>query len=188
MTSATSREGTAGISNPSTAVFSFVYAALTGAGMDSNNAAKYALFCQHMYAYIQSNPQVQAALKDFKDAQDARDLGEGARKKAEARTRSGQANDLGLTSTANGLWEVPGGRTAAMLSVFVDRFAGYARAQGIPLHECSLSVANVNLDSARTLVGGATILSAWGLLLAGFRVLSMFDDSYQLAKACLAAL
>lgn len=173
-------------SNKSTVVFSFVYSGLTGSGMNSNNAAKYALLCQHLYVYIDSNPQVQWALQQVKDAKDARDIGEGARKAVHAKALLSNAHELGLTSAVHGLRDVRAGGAATVLSVFVDRFASYARAQGIELNECSLSVAKVSLDFGGAMVGGATALSGWGLVLAGFSVLSMFDDSYQLGKACLA--
>jgi hypothetical protein len=173
-------------SNRSTVVFSCVYSGLTASGMSSNNAAKYALLCQHLNAYIQSNPQVQWALQQVKDAKDAKDIGEGAQKAVRAQKLLSNAHELGLTSAVSGLRDVRGGGAATVLSVFVDRFASYARAQGIELNECSLAVATVSLDFAGAMVGGATALSGWGLVLAGFSVLAMFDDSYQLGKACLA--
>jgi len=180
--------GAASDSNSSTVVFSFVYSGLTGAGIDSRNAAKYALFCQHLHAYIQGNPQVQSVLQQIKDAKDAKDVGEGARKAVQAQRLLSNAGEMGLTSAVNGLRNVRGAGAAAVLSVFVDRFASYARAQDIELNECSLAVAKVSLDFAGVMVGGATAVSGWGLVLAGFSVLSMFDDSYQLGKACLANL
>jgi hypothetical protein len=173
-------------SDKSTVVFSFVYSGLTGSGMTSNNAAKYALLCQHLYVYIQSNPEVQWALQQVKDAKDAKDIGEGARKAVRAQRLLTNAHELGLTSAVHGLRDVRGGGAATVLGVFVDRFASYARAQGIELNDCSLAVAKVRLDFAGAMVGGATALSGWGLVLAGFSVLAMFDDSYQLGKACLA--
>jgi hypothetical protein len=183
--SASSRGGSSSSRNQSTAAFSYVYSGLTGAGMDSPTASKYALFCQHVYVYIQSNPDVQDALKKVKEAKDAKEVGEGAGKAYRAQRLLTNATQMGLTSAANGLRDVRAGGTAAVLSVFVDRFASYARAQGIELNECSLSVTKISLDFAGAMVGGATALSGWGLVLAGFSVLSMFDDSYELGKACL---
>ena len=153
--------------------------------MDSATASKYALFCQHIYAYIQSNPQVQSALKEMKDIKDAKDVEEGARKAMQAQTLLNNASEMGLTSAVNGLRSVRGGAAAAVLSVFVDRFASYARAQGIELNDCSLSIAKVSLDFAGAMVGGATAFTGWGLVLTGFSVLAMFNDSYELGKSCL---
>ena len=170
----------------STAVFSFVFSGLTRAGIKANDAAKYALFCQHVHSYIQSNPQVQSALKDFKDAKDAKDLAEGGDKALRAWSLLNNAKQMGLGSASIGLRNVRAGGSAAVLSVFVDRFAAYARAQGIDANECSLAVAKVSVDFAGAMVGGSTALTGWGLVLAGFSLLSMFNDSYELGKACLA--
>ena len=169
----------------STAVFSFVFSGLTRAGMNSNDASKYALFCQHVYSYIQSNPQVQTALKDFSDAKDTKEVSEGADKALRAWSLLNNAEQMGLRSATIGLRNVRAGGSAAVLSVFVDRFAAYARAQGIEVNECSLALTKVSLDFAGAMVGGATALAGWGLVLAGFSLLSMFNDSYELGKACL---
>jgi len=169
----------------STAAFSFVFSGLTRAGMNSNDASRYALFCQHVYGYIQSNPQVQTALEDFKDAKDTKEVSEGADKALRAWSLLNNAEEIGLKSATLPLRNIRAGGSAAVLSVFVDRFAAYARAQGIELNECSFAVSKVSLDFAGAMVGGATAVAGWGLVLASFSLLSMFNDSYELGKACL---
>ena len=70
---------------------------------------------------------------------------------------------------------------AGILNVFVDRFEGYARHHGIELNDCSLQITKVALDIA---TGGVFAASVWGVFVAGFAVLSTFQDSYALGTAC----
>ena len=169
----------------STAVLSLVFSGLTRAGVNSGDASRYALFCQHVYSYLQSNPQAQTALEDFKDAKDTKEVSEGADKALRAWSSLNNVEHIGLKSVTLPLRNIRAGGSAAVLSVFVDRFAAYARAQGIEVNECSLALTKVSLDFSGAMVEGATALAGWGLVLAGFSLLSVFNDSYELGKACL---
>ena len=68
----------------------------------------------------------------------------------------------------------------------MDRFAALARYKGIELNECALGVAKVATDIGSAGVGAVTSVSGFGVLLLGVSIVSTFQDSYSLGKACLA--
>jgi|SRR5215469_6451310 len=69
---------------------------------DDKTATKYALFAQEVYVYIQCNPDVQAAIKEYKDWKDGREVGEGVDKVRQANKYLRNAKDVGTKSAVNG--------------------------------------------------------------------------------------
>jgi hypothetical protein len=151
-----------------------LYSRMRGNGVSSDKAAKLGIYLQQMFDYMQKHPGVEAALKNLKDG---REVYEGTKAAVVAAPYVGSLNTLVQDSGRSG--------GASVLGVFVDRFGTMAKAQGIQLNECALSVARVAADIGGAGVGAVTSVSGWGLLLLGISAVSTFNDGRSLGKACL---
>ena len=149
----------------------------TRGSVDGVKAAQFGAFLQQVHEYIQKDPKLQAALRGWKAGQDAHDVYKGAKDAAITARYTGNLNTLVQDYGRSG--------GASVLGVFVDRFAHMAKAQGIKLNECALSVAKVATDIGGAGVGAVSSVTGWGLLFLGISVLSTFNDSRSATKACL---
>lgn len=145
--------------------------ALIYAQIEASNAVKGYLL--EILQYLKKHPEVEEALKYGKDAHE---VYEGAKKATKAGRYTGSLNALVKDYGSSG--------GASVLGVFVDRFAALAKYKGIELNECALSVAKVATDIVGAGVGAVTSVSGFGLLLLGVSILSTYQDSYSLGKAC----
>lgn len=118
----------------------------------------------------------------YKELKDNHDLADALHKIASANKVLPKATLMNLTGAVKQY------RLSAGLGVaapFVDRFAAIARANGIQLNECSLSISKVAMDIGGVGVGAVTsITGPVGLALLALSVVSTFNDSYGLGKAC----
>jgi hypothetical protein len=168
-----------------TEIYSAVRSKLHSLGMSDDRASSYAAFSLEVYNCIQNDPKLQTALKLYKGGKDLKDVKEGLQGGLQANHLLQNAIEMGSsTRVIEGFKNVRATGVAGVLSVFVDRFEGYAKHHGIELNECSLQVTKVCVD---IVVGGAAATTGWGLVLTGFCVLATSKDSYGLGKACFTA-
>lgn len=166
------------------ALATMVHSMLVKSGMEDRKAWGYGAFCQEIYNHIQSNPQLQQALKGYQYLKDGKEVYEGSAKVAKAENYLQNARDLGLTSAKAGLRNYRAAGAAGVLNVFVDRFEAMAKSQGIELNECSLAVTKVSLSIATAGTGLVSSLTPAGWVLLGVGVVSTFKESYSLGIAC----
>jgi hypothetical protein len=141
------------------------------AQIEASNAIKGYLL--EILEYIKEHPELEEALKYGKDA---REVYKGAKEAIVAGRYTGSLNALVKDYGSSG--------GASVLGVFVDRFAALAKYKGIEVNECALSVAKVATDIGGAGVGALTSVSGFGVLLLAVSVVSTFQDSYSLGKAC----
>ena len=162
-----------GNSDDSAARKSALHAQLKGDGFDNQEAVKLNVYLGQMYSYIQDHPSL---LKALKDTLDAHDVYKGSKAAIGAAPYVGSLNAMIYN------YGLSGG--ASVLGVFVDRFGALAKSQGIKLNECALSVAKVATDIGGAGVGAVTSVSGLGVLLLAVGIVSTFQDSKSLVKAC----
>jgi hypothetical protein len=150
-------------------VYTVIFGGLKSLGFSEEQAKRYAWFCQAIY-------------KELKDQHDAID---GLNKIASANKLLPQAIAMNLVTSTGALKNYRLSAGVSVVGPFIDRFAAIARKNGIALDECSLNVTKVALD-----IGGAgtgalsTVGGGIGIPLLFLSVISTFNDSYSLGKAC----
>jgi len=159
----------------------FVFKSFRSAGYSEATAAKNASLAREMYNFIDKDERVKTALEMYKFGKDGKEIYEGTTK---AVAVAGYVARGGSIVSTSKMYSYGAGGGAQVLGVFVDRFASYAQSQSLELNECSLGLARVSLDIATAGAGAVTSLSGIGAVVAGFAVISTFQDSYSLGKAC----
>jgi hypothetical protein len=149
-------------------LYTIVRGRLKSVGFSDEKADKYAWFCQLVY----------------KEVKDDHDVSEGLEKIANANRMLPQAMAMNLVNSAAAIKNY---RLSAGLSVvgpFIDRIAAIARASGIELNECSLSVVKVAIDIGGAGAGAVSSVTGIGIPLLALSIMATFNDSYGLVKAC----
>jgi hypothetical protein len=137
-------------------------------GFSEEKASKYAWFCQLIY-------------KELKDNHDVED---GLKKIASANQLLPEAMAMDLVKSAGAIKNYRLSAGVSVVAPFIDRLAAIAKASGIELNECSLSVVKVALDIAGAGTGAVTSVSGIGIPLLCLSILATFNDSYGLVNAC----
>ena len=146
---------------------------IQASGTSKGSVAKNGAYLKQMSDYIQASPNLQEALKL---ANNGYVVVKGTKAARIAATYTGNMNGMVKDFGAAG--------GASVLGVFVDRFGGLAKSQGIELNECAMSVSKVATDIAAAGVGSVTAVTGWGVLLLGISIVSTYRDSSALAKSC----
>ena len=151
-------------------IYDFVHGKLVGPPLSwpDEKAKSYALFCQSVYNFIQDNHDLEDGLNHIANSQQLMPM----------------ARQLGLTRSVQVLGDVGLSGTAGIVNVFVDKFKEIATHCGIEVNECAFCVGKLALDLASAGVGAVSSVTGVGLVWLALSVVSTFQDSYDLGKAC----
>jgi len=149
-------------------VYTAIFGGLKSLGFSEEKAKRYAWFCQAIY-------------KELKDQHDVID---GLNKIASANKLLPRAIAMNLVTSPGALKNYRLSAGVSVVGPFIDRFAAIAKKNGIALDECSLTVTKVALDVAGAGTGALSSVAGIGIPLLFLSVISTFNDSYSLGKAC----
>ena len=169
---------------------SLLNALLQRQGLTSRKAAALTAFLVGIATYIHANPKLEFEIASFVEKHptlkasgegvatgiELHDVYKGALLAVKSSKYSGMLNQKIRTAG----WS--GGANA--LGMFVDQFGAYAKSQNIEVNQCALQVARVASDIAAAGVGSVTSVSGIGIPLLGYAIVSTYQDSYSLGKAC----
>lgn len=133
-----------------------------------DDANRYAWFCQAIY-------------KELKDQHDVIDS---LQRIARANKLLPQAIEMNLVRSAGTLKNYRLSAGVGVVAPFIDRLSALAKANGIQLNECSLSVTKVAMDVAGAGTGAVTFGTGMGTVLLFLSVVATFNDGQSLGKAC----
>lgn len=117
--------------NSKDAVYSLVLSALVKANYDVATANNQARFAQDTYNSIQSNPNLQRAIRAYKAYSFAKDATDGTKKMSQANTLMNNAREMGFSIDSFKSARASG--FATVFSASVDLFEALAKKNGLEL-------------------------------------------------------
>jgi hypothetical protein len=157
-----------GIDDP-LSVYTMIHDGLIKLGFNEDKARNYGWYCQAVYKELKDNHDVLDSLQKISNANKLLP----------------EAIAMNLARSTAALKDYRLSGAAGVLGPILDRLASIAKANGIPLDECSLCVVKVAMDCAGAGAGAvSSVLSGVGIPLLFLSVAATFNDSYALGKAC----